>query len=280
MNAPETILPPDRLAPLVDADTQRQAARLAQEAFARVFRLSVAETEGIRHKGVQELHSDLSQWCAAADDGEAHALRLALLLTGLDQWGLAWSQAFGLVAIPGLSELVGALRTSLDEAVEARFLRHFEAIAAAEENAIDFKVELRRGLHLALWHSSIVTESRNEALRLAAQLGSQLLAHGTVHQQEGQLGLAGGRLAQRLQPSADAGLQQRAVLVVMVDAGHAARLLHPVVVEAVHDDRVETVALGGNRRDVGAALVAKRGDARGIELRRQSDLGAARGQRD
>lgn len=176
MNAPETILPPDRLAPLVDADTQRQAARLAQEAFARVFRLSVAETESIRHRGVQELHSDLSQWGAAADDGEAHALRLALLLTGLDQWGLVWSQAFGLVAIPGLSELVGGLRTSLDEAVEARFLRHFEAIAAAEENAIDFKVELRRGLHLALWHSSIVTESRDEALRLAAQLGSQLLA--------------------------------------------------------------------------------------------------------
>ena len=175
MNAPEPILPPDRLAALVDADTQRQAARLAQEAFARVFRLSVAETEQVRHKGVQELHLDLSQW-AGAGDGEAHALRLALLLTGMDQWGLVWSQAFGLVAIPGLSELVGALRTSLDETLEARFLRHFEAIAAVEENAIDFKVELRRGLHLALWHSSIVTESRDEALRLAGQLGSLLLA--------------------------------------------------------------------------------------------------------
>ena len=172
MNAPETILPPDRLAALVDADTQRQAARIAQEAFARVFRLSVAETESVRRKGVQALHSDLSQWAAAADDGEAHALRLALLLTGMDQWGLVWSQAFGLVAIPGLSELVGALRTSLDETLEARFLRHFEAIGAAEANAIDFKVELRRGLHLALWHSSIVTETRDEALRLAGQLAA------------------------------------------------------------------------------------------------------------
>ena len=56
MNAPETILPPDRLAALVDADTQRQAARIAQEAFARVFRLSVAETESVRRKGVQALH--------------------------------------------------------------------------------------------------------------------------------------------------------------------------------------------------------------------------------
>lgn len=175
MNAPENVLPPDPLASLVDADAQRQAAHLAQEAFARVFRLSVAETERVRHKGVQELHSELSQWAASAD-GEARALRLALLLTGMDQWGLVWSQAFGLVAIPGLSELVGALRTSLDETLEARFLRHFEALSAAEQNAIDFKVELRRGLHLALWHSSIVTENRDEAMRLAGLLGSQLLA--------------------------------------------------------------------------------------------------------
>lgn len=176
MTAPESVLPADPLAALVDAATQRQAARIAQEAFARVFRLSVAEAESVRHKGVQELHSELSQWAAAAEGGEARALRLALLLTGMDQWGLVWSQAFGLVAIPGLSELVGALRTSQDETLEARFLRHFEALNAAEENAIDFKVELRRGLHLALWHSSIVTESRDEALRLAGQLGSQLLA--------------------------------------------------------------------------------------------------------
>lgn len=175
MTVSDTVLPPDRLAAVVAADTQRQAARLAQEAFARVFRLSVAETDRVRLTGVGELQTELSQW-AATDDGEAQALRLALLLTGLDQWGLVWSQAFGLVAIPGLSELVGALRTGLDEIQEARFLRHFEAIGAAEENAIDFKVELRRGLHLALWHSAIATESRDEALRLAGQLGSMLLA--------------------------------------------------------------------------------------------------------
>ncbi len=176
MTAPETVLPPDPLASLVDAESQRQAARLAQEAFARVFRLSVGETEHVRLEGVQALHSDLSQWAANATEGEAHALRLALLLTGMDQWGLVWSQAFGLVAIPGLSELVGALRTGLEPTLEARFLRHFESVGLAEGNAIDFKVELRRGLHLALWHSSIATESRDEALRLAALLGSQLLA--------------------------------------------------------------------------------------------------------
>ncbi|MHB1372268.1 MAG: hypothetical protein ACYC5W_08275 [Thauera sp.] len=176
MNAPDTQLPPDALAAHADSETQRQAARLAQEAFARVFRLSVAETDVVRRKGVESLRIELAQWAERGDDHEARALRLALLLAGMDQWGLVWSQAFGLVAIPGLTELIGVLRTGLDEGREARFLRHFEGIDAAEENAIDFKVELRRGLHLALWHSSIATENRDEALRLTGHLCSQLLA--------------------------------------------------------------------------------------------------------
>lgn len=168
-------LPPDPLAAAVSADEQRQAARLAQEAFARVFRLSVSETDTARRKGVGELRADLAEWAQGGGDAQARALRLALLLAGMDQWGLAWSQAFGLVAIPGLTELIGALRTGLDPADEARFLQQFEAIGASEANAIDFKVELRRGLHLALWHSSIAAEDRDEALRLATQLGNQLL---------------------------------------------------------------------------------------------------------
>lgn len=176
MRKPQAPLPVDPLATLVDGEGQRQAARLAQEAFARVFRLSVAEPDEVRHRGVSQLRSDLVDWVDRAEEEDGRALRMALLLSGMDQWGLAWTQAFGLAAIPGLTELIGALRTGLDASAEARFLRQFEAIAAAEENAIDFKVELRRGVHLALWHSSIVTEDRDEALRLAAQLGSQLLA--------------------------------------------------------------------------------------------------------
>lgn len=176
MQADTRVLPPDPLAARADAAVQRQAARLAEESFARAFRLSVAEAESARLKGVGELRADLAGWAAGGRDGEACALRLALLVSGLDQWGLAWSRAFGLVAIPALTELIGALRTGLDAADEARFLRHFDAIGAAEENAIDFKIELRRGLHLALWHSSIATEHRDEALRLAGELGSQLLA--------------------------------------------------------------------------------------------------------
>ncbi len=165
----------DPLLSLADTATQRHAARLAQDAFAQAFRLSVGEAG--QNGGVAGLHAELARWAADADAAgeDARALRLALLLAGLDQWGLAWSGAFGLTAIPALSELVGRLRTGLDAQAEARFLRYFEQISAAEENAADFRVELRRGIHLALWHAAIAAEERDEALRLAACLGSQLL---------------------------------------------------------------------------------------------------------
>lgn len=176
MQASTEPLPPDPLARFVDAETQRHAARLAEECFARAFRLSVAESEAARVHGVDQLQADLAAWAARGVDDDARALRLALLVSGLDQWGLAWSRAFGLVAIPALSALLGALRNGLDAQGDARFSRYFEAIGAVEHNAIDFKVELRRGLHLALWHSSIASPNRDEALRLAGELGSQLLA--------------------------------------------------------------------------------------------------------
>ncbi|ENO90521.1 hypothetical protein [Thauera linaloolentis] len=175
MSAHDTAISPDPLAVHADSQTQRQAAHMAQEAFARVFRLSVGEADEARLRGVAQLHRELDDWACAGADDEARALRRALLLSGMDQWGVAWSQAFGLLAIPGLTELIGALRTGLDAPDEARFLRQFEAIGQAEENAIDFKVELRRGVHLALWHSSIATQDRDEALRLASQLGGRLL---------------------------------------------------------------------------------------------------------
>lgn len=175
MTAPDSVLPPDPLVVHADEHTQRQAAHLAQEAFARVFRLSVGEADDVRKRGVEQLRRELDDWAVAGEGDEARALRRALLLCGMDQWGVAWSQAFELAAIPGLTELIGALRTGLDVADEAHFLRQFERIGQAEENAIDFKVELRRGIHLALWHSSIATQDRDEAMRLASQLGGRLL---------------------------------------------------------------------------------------------------------
>lgn len=171
----DSILPADSLSALAVADVQRQAARMAQDAFGRVFRLTLEATDDGRRSAVTSLAVAMRNWAQAGDGDQARALRLAMLLSGLDQWGLAWSQAFELAAIPGLSELVGELRTGLEVQTEARFLQQFEALSAAEGNAIDFKVELRRGIHLALWHASIASEERDEALRLAAQLGGLLL---------------------------------------------------------------------------------------------------------
>lgn len=169
-------IPPDSLASLAPADVQRQAARSAQDAFSRVFRLTVSESNAARQEGVQALADTLREWAGLAPDEDAAALRLALAVAGLDQWGLAYSQAFGLQAIAGLSELVGALRTSLDERAEARFQRHFEALDAAEGNAIDFKIELRRAIHLALWHAMIACETRQEADAVLSHLGGMMVA--------------------------------------------------------------------------------------------------------
>ncbi len=170
-----TSIPPDPLAAIVSPDDQRKAARMAQDAFAQVFRRAVGEAGGAGDVDAAQV-SALANWSRAAGNEQGAALRLALLLTGLDQWGLAWTQAFDLAALPALSDLVGRLRTGLDPQADARFLAQFDAIARAEENAIDFKVELRRGIHLALWHAAIAGDERDEALRLAGRLGGLMLA--------------------------------------------------------------------------------------------------------
>ncbi|THF67446.1 hypothetical protein E6C76_03525 [Pseudothauera nasutitermitis] len=169
-------IPADPLAALASSEEQRRAARMAQDAFAQVFRLTLEADDAQRESGVGELRAALGNWAAAGQGEDGTALRLAMLLNGLDQWGVAYSRAYGLNALPGLSELVGALRTALDECAEARFLTQFEALGAAEHHAIDFKVDLRRAIHLALWHGAIAAGEREEALRLAGELGGVLLA--------------------------------------------------------------------------------------------------------
>lgn len=172
----DAVLPPDALVAIASADVQRQAARMAQDAFGRVFRLSIEAGDSDRAEGVAALADAMRNWAQAADGDDGRALRLAMLVAGADQWGLAWSQSFELAAIPALSELLGVLRTGLDAQAESRFLQKFDALNAAEANAIDFKVELRRGIHLALWHAAIASDEREEALRLAARLGGLLVA--------------------------------------------------------------------------------------------------------
>ena len=72
--------------------------------------------------------------------------------------------------------LLGGLRSALDAADDARFQRAFAAIEAAENDAIDFKMELRRNIHLALWHAMIACADREEARPIAAALGGMLVA--------------------------------------------------------------------------------------------------------
>lgn len=171
----EHAIPPDELAALAPRDVQVRGARMAQDAFAQVFRLSVEGDDAAARAGVAQLDEALSNWARAADEDEARALRMAMLVSGLDQWGVAYSRAFGLQAIPALSALVGGLRTALDAQAEARFARQFAAIDAGEGNVIDFKIETRRSVHLALWHAMIACDERAEAERIAQALGGILV---------------------------------------------------------------------------------------------------------
>lgn len=176
MNEAHAALADDALAALADRETQRQAARMAQDAFTAAFRLTFSVDDAARVKEIAALAGHLRQWSQAAADERARALRLALAVSGIDQWGVAFSQAFNLAAIPGATELVGSLRTALEPQAEARFALQFAAIDACETDAIDFKVELRRGIHLALWHAMIASDDRAEALRICDRLGSLMLA--------------------------------------------------------------------------------------------------------
>ena len=139
-----TEIPADQLATLVSPDTQRLAARMTQDAFTTLFRLTLDADNDKLGATLADIDIRCRNWCQAADGADAQALRMALLISGLDQWGLAYSQAFGLTSIPALSMLLGALRGSLDSTADARFLRYFERIEGSEGDAVDFRIELRR----------------------------------------------------------------------------------------------------------------------------------------
>jgi hypothetical protein len=182
MNTAATFIDP--VAELASADFQKQTANMVQDAFAQVFRLSFSaegESDELRQSALGEIHRLIRNWVAAAGTNDpakvesAKGLRLALMISGLDQWGLAYAQAFELNAIPALTTLLGALRTGLDPQAEANFQQQFDRLAQDENAAIDFKIALRRAIHLALWHAMISCETLEEALALAKQLGSQKL---------------------------------------------------------------------------------------------------------
>ena len=98
------------------------------------------------------------------------------MISGLDQWGLAYTQAFGLTAIHPLTALIGGLRTRLDAREETLFQRYFEQVDVIESAAVDFKVDLRRGIHLALWHAMVACESSEQVEAIVHTLGSLMVA--------------------------------------------------------------------------------------------------------
>lgn len=177
MNA--ATFPADQLAALANTDTQRLAARMAQDVFAGIFRMVCEPAPGQDEKMLDEVKSRCINWCQAGGEDGGRALRTALLISGLDQWGLAYTQAFKLTAIPALTALIGSLRSDLDARADALFQGYFQQIEVIESDAVDFKVELRRNIHLALWHAMTACETAEEARAIMLPLGSMMLALNT-----------------------------------------------------------------------------------------------------
>lgn len=169
-------LPADGLANLAAPDVQRLAARMVQDAFTRIFRLTVEGNQAVLRDAVDEIARLSRNWIRAAADDDARALRLAMLVNGLDQWNLAWCRAFGLASIPAADALLDVLRDGWDVAAEARFQQQFVAMQHAECDAVDFKMELGRNIHLALWHAMIACDDRGDAMAILAALGGMLVA--------------------------------------------------------------------------------------------------------
>lgn len=172
-DAAQTLVDP--LASLADAAQQKLAAQMAQDAFAAVFQQS-ARADDQASAALAEIETRCHNWSRAAAGEEAPNLRLALLISGLDQWGLAYSQAFNVTAIPALTLLLGNLRQRLGSADDACFQQYFMQVEQTELAAIDFKIDLRRNIHLALWHAMAACETLDEGRPILLALGGLLKA--------------------------------------------------------------------------------------------------------
>jgi hypothetical protein len=173
-NSDVSTLPHDSLISLAPRDVQQQAARLVQEAFAAAFRLSIEASAEQRQSAIEKLTGHLVEWTSMASRDEA-LLRRTLLMSGLDQWGLAFCDTFGTKALAGVSTLVSLLRNELGVQEEAISQGYLTRLQNEEGAAFDFKVLLRRELHLSLWHAMIAEEDREEAEVIMRHLGGLLL---------------------------------------------------------------------------------------------------------
>lgn len=215
-------LPEDPVGELAPRDVQTQAARLVQEGFTAALRLSAQEGGKAVDDALGRLADHLREWSRMSSLESTH-LRMAMLLAGLDQWGLAYSKAFGPGLMAGVSALLGDLRASLGVEEEAACQRFMDRMHDEESVALEFKIALRRELHLSLWHTMIATEERAQAEALLRLLGGMLLAMLSVMPTLGwrivadalaliqirclQHGLAGEGLAQEMTQALFGGLQ-------------------------------------------------------------------------
>lgn len=179
----EHVMAHDQLQQWVSSPTQKQAARLVQEAFTALFRVSAGLSDGVEAADAAKLTADmdkvrttLQNWCGTGASAQESSVRAALVLSGLDQWGLGYAQVFELQALPAVSQVLADLRTSLDEQQEAKCLQHFANLQQHEWDAIDFKIDLRRGLHLSLWYAAIACEQLEEAERIVLGLSALMAA--------------------------------------------------------------------------------------------------------
>jgi len=168
-------LPTDPFQDLAPQDVQLQAARLVHEAFATALRLTTQGEGKQLEDALSRLADHLREW-SRMTTVEAAQLRMAMLLSGLDQWGLAYSKAFGAAALAGLSVILADLRDSMDLAEEGACQHFLDALHSDETAVLEFKINFRRELHLSLWHTMIAAEKREQADVLLKLLGGMLLA--------------------------------------------------------------------------------------------------------
>jgi hypothetical protein len=173
--SPAFALPEDVFLDLLGRDDQVQAARLVQEGFAAALRLS-QESEGKPLETVLARLADrLREWSRLTTPEGAH-LRLSLLMYGLDQWGLAYAKVFGADTLYGVTVVLSDLRGGLDLSSEGMCQRHLDTLREDEGAGLEFKIVLRRELHLSLWHSMIAAESPEQGDLLLSLIGGLLLA--------------------------------------------------------------------------------------------------------
>ncbi|MGB4913643.1 MAG: hypothetical protein WBO95_16245 [Candidatus Dechloromonas phosphoritropha] len=71
-----------------------------------------------------------------------------------------------------MSALLGSLQKALDTAEDTHLQHFFAQLDAVETDALDFKIELRRNIHLALWDAMTACDDSAEAQRILRALVS------------------------------------------------------------------------------------------------------------